>query len=164
MMTSIKVEDDSPWRIIRRRVNPLDEIAVRSQFIPGEQYHRRITEYRMVQELGPRFISGPWIGLDRCDGKQRLFRYVPGLTLRRDRFPKGRCMISFSRHKLLRIAWKIGVNNPDGFARDDCNFFGLTDGEGFTHFTLGWKETNKIILGNYIWNHLYDNDAVYSYF
>jgi hypothetical protein len=167
-MADGEIKTESPWRIIRRRMNPLNEISVRTQYLTrGNQYPRRkLTEYRIIEELGPSQIRSSWIALDRCDGKQRLYRCLPSFMSIQSHplYRRGRLVTSFTRYKLLRIAWKIGVSNPDGFGRDDCDFFGLNNQEGFQQFILGWKGINKITLGDYIWNYLYDNDAVYSCF
>lgn len=104
-----------------------------------------------------------WNGIDYGDGKYRLYRYVsPRFRGKRRNHYVGRLITSFTKDKLLHIAWKIGVSNPDGFSQNDCVFLGLNHDEGFEHFKSGWDKTNKIVISNYIWNRLYDNGQVFT--
>ena len=103
-----------------------------------------------------------WRGIDRGDDRYRLYQklphYFPGKIRRRYR--RGRLMESFNQVKLIKIAWKVGVSNPDGFDRSDCEFLGCPLDEGFEHFVDGWNGTKKLALMNYIWNHLNDSNAI----
>lgn len=103
-----------------------------------------------------------WKGVDRHDGKYRLYQTVPGYfpgKIRRQH-RRGKLMTSFDRIKLIKIAWKTGVANPESFDRSDCDILGLTDKQGFHCFVNGWTGTNKPTLIQYIWNHLYDSDNI----
>ena len=126
----------------------------------------RVTEYRVTQELGLQNVGGRWIAFDRCDGRQRLNRYrrLPVDEQIKFLYPRGRLISNFPRSRLLEIAWKAGVSNPEGFAKSDCEFFDMAEEDGFALFLRGWASIQKSTLCNYIWNYLYDNHAVYSYF
>jgi hypothetical protein len=103
-----------------------------------------------------------WRGIDRRDGKYRLYKRIPSYCpgKMRNKSLRGRLMNSFTKFKLIKIAWKIGVANPDSFDSNDAKLFNLTDEEGFKHFAEGWNNSNKDDIMNYIWNHLYDADAI----
>lgn len=101
-----------------------------------------------------------WYGIDRGDDRYRLRQNVP-YRLSRKSDHRGRLIDSFSKYKLLRIAWKIGVSNPEGFSKDDAEFLGLDDYSGFEHFLSGWEGMRKTQLTNYVWNRLHDLDQVY---
>lgn len=88
--------------------------------------------------------------MDKCkkmernsgDGRYRLYQkiphYFPGKIRRQYR--RGRFMSSV---KLLRIAWKVGVVNPDGFDISDCPFWNVTPEQGFELFVIGWENITK---------------------
>lgn len=103
-----------------------------------------------------------WRGLDRGDGRYRLYQkiphYFPGKIRRQYR--RGRLMSTFSRVKLLRIAWKVGVVNPDGFDISDCPFWNVTPEKGFEFFVNGWEGTTKETLIQYLWNKLEETDQI----
>lgn len=104
-----------------------------------------------------------WRGIDRGDDRKRIYRklhrYCPGKIRRNHR--RGRLISSFPKHKLLRIAWKIGVSNPDGFGREDFQYWGIDDEEeGFEFFLSGWTDETKDCIENYIWGRLYDTDEI----
>ena len=98
-----------------------------------------------------------WMGLDRGDGCYRLYQEGRIETKRHQR---GRLMTSFSKEKLLRIAWDIGVFNPDSFGKSECRFWGVTCREGFNMFVTGWERSSKNTIIQYIWNTLEDNDEI----
>lgn len=111
----------------------------------------------------PRWIntkdkSIKWRGIDRGDGKYRLYKtvphHVPDMIRRRNH--RGRLMYSFDKVKLMKIAWKIGVSNPDGFNKKSE----LNSNRGIQHFIDGWTRTNKPALMSYIWNHLANNNKI----
>ena len=90
-----------------------------------------------------------WKGLDKQDGKLRLYRHTS------KKFKENGCEITrFTRNRLLRIAWKLDVVNPDGFARYDSIFFELDDNDGFNFFMKGWGGATKQEISKYIWSRL----------
>jgi hypothetical protein len=104
-----------------------------------------------------------WNFLERGDGRLRLQRTARIIRRFKDgtvhvRFKRSshRLMASFSRRKLLKIAWKTDVTNPEGFDRGDTRFLGVDDDIGFEFYKTGWVSTTKIVIGRYIWNRLYD--------
>lgn len=104
-----------------------------------------------------------WNFLDKGDGRLRLQRKAGTKRYFKDgkvhvRFKKQsrKLIASFSREKLIKIAWKSDVTNPEGFDRDDAKFLGVTDDIGFDFYKTGWISTKKIVIGRYIWNRLYD--------
>lgn len=104
-----------------------------------------------------------WKGLDKGDEKKRLYKCLPKyypVKLRR-RYRRGILMSSFPIRKLLKIAWNIGVSNPDGFDKSDMKYLGFPDEESALSFFLnGWVNTDKESICNYIWNRLYDTDQI----
>ena len=110
-----------------------------------------------------RFQNKKWRGLDRGDDRQRLYQSLPGYYPGKIRrmYRRGRLVTSFPKDKLLRIAWKIGVSNPEGFGKEDCQFIGINgNGQGLEFFLTGWGDATKDIIGNYIWNRLYDTNEI----
>jgi len=107
-------------------------------------------------------VRSQWRGLDKYDGKRRLYRsipsYFPGKIRRRYR--RGRLITSFTHYKLLRIAWKLDVSNPEGFDKSDGEFMELDDNDGFEHFVNGWNDNTKDDIAIYIWNRLHETDEI----
>jgi len=102
-----------------------------------------------------------WRGIDCGDGKYRLHQRIPPHTQKKTKHRRGRLMSSFTKLNLIEISWKLGVPDPNSFDRSDCDFLGIPDDQGFQHYLMGWKNTNKKELMNYIWNHLHDIDEIY---
>jgi hypothetical protein len=104
-----------------------------------------------------------WRGLEKGDGQYRLYRtipqYRPGKIRRHSR--KGRLMKSYTTIQLMKIAWKIGVTNPEGFDLESCHHWGCEPADGLRFFITGWTGTTKDQLMNHIWNHLYDTDEIH---
>jgi hypothetical protein len=100
-----------------------------------------------------------WRGIDHRDGKHRLYKIIPGCIRDKIRYrnQNGRVMHSFSKIKLIKIAWKIGVNNPEGFNKKTST---LSANQGLIHFIDGWINTSKPSLAGHIWNHLADNNSI----
>lgn len=105
-----------------------------------------------------------WYGLLAHDRRPRLYQSVPNCFPRRVRSQctKGRLPDSFTRVKLISIAWKVGVTNPDGFDQTDCNSFNITLAEGYKIYVDGWSAIKKERLINYIWNRLEETDRVHE--
>ena len=103
-----------------------------------------------------------WMGLDRGDGRYRLYQKMPKHHKRRrsQRHKRGWLMSSFSKEDLLIIAWEIGVFNPDGFGKSDCRFWGVTSKQGFKLFLIGWEPSDKNTIIQYMWNTLEENDEI----
>jgi hypothetical protein len=104
-----------------------------------------------------------WDFHDKGDGRLRLRRkthtvrrFKDGKIQIRFKKPSQRLISSFSKAKLLKIAWKCDVTNPDGFDRGDAKFLGVSDKMGFDFYKTGWCSTKKMIIGRYIWNRLHD--------
>ncbi len=106
---------------------------------------------------------------DKGDGRHRLLfkgqskRSFNPLTHKihvHMKSPKCRLINSFSKDRLMKIAWQAGVSNPDGFDRTDATFFGLNNQSAFDWFQTGWDTTSKTILGIYIWNRFHDLDEI----
>lgn len=111
-----------------------------------------------------RQYSMTWIGLDYGDGNYRLYRCIPYYfpANSKCRYIKGRLMKSFSQYKLLKIAWKIGVANPDGFDISDSYFININSKVAFDFFVMGWNGIKKKMLIQYIWNKLEETDKILS--
>lgn len=103
-----------------------------------------------------------WHGIDRQDGKCRLYRRFPSYFPREIRrsYRRGRLVKSFTKYRLYRIAWSLGVSNPEGFCKADGEIFDMSNDESFQLFIRGWGRTGKEKLGNYIWNRLYDLNRI----
>jgi hypothetical protein len=104
-----------------------------------------------------------WDFYEKGDGRLRLRRnhlttrhFKEGKIRVRFKKPSQKLITSFSKAKLLRIAWKCDVTNPDGFDRGDAKFLGIEDHVGFNFYKTAWSSTKKQVLGRYIWNRLYD--------
>lgn len=104
-----------------------------------------------------------WDFFEKGDGRLRLQRktcttrrFKDGKVHVRFKKPSQRLISSFSRMKLMKIAWKCEVTNPDGFDRGDAKFLDVSDEVGFEFYKTGWTTTTKTIMGRYIWNRLYD--------
>lgn len=104
-----------------------------------------------------------WDFFEKGDHRLRLRRkatttrrFKDGKIRIRFKRPSQRLITSFSKAKLLKIAWKSDVTNPDGFDRNDAKFLGVTDDTGFEFYKTGWSLTTKLIIGRYIWNRLHD--------
>lgn len=104
----------------------------------------------------------PWKGLDKGDGKYRIYRVLPSClpATFHAQYSRGVLIQKFTKLKLMRIAWILCVSNPDGFSNLDARMFSMNDLSGFCHFMSGWTTTKKDILIEYIWNHLLDTDSV----
>lgn len=103
-----------------------------------------------------------WRGLDKNDGKYRIYQsipdYLPGKIRRKYR--RSKLMSSFTNLQLKRVAWKVGVTNQEGFDISDSKFWGASSAEGFKIFIKGWSNTSKSTLMDYIWNKLDDLDLI----
>ena len=110
--------------------------------------------------------KGRWKGIDHGDNRYRLITsYISDARLSKKskgskKSSKGRLMNSFNRKRLLRIAWEMGVSNPDGFSRIDCEFFDVDLNQGFAFFASAWHNMFKQSICNYIWNHLDETDEI----
>lgn len=100
-----------------------------------------------------------WRGIDKRDGRYRLYKRTSKHVNRRPN-KSGKLIDSFSKSKLIKIAWKIGVANPDGFDQNDAKYLRCGLQSGYIHYKNGWMEINKKIIGNYVWNRLYDTDKI----
>lgn len=96
-----------------------------------------------------------WRGIETWTDNYRVYKRTTKKPHR-----KGRLLKSFTYSQLLKLAWEIGVSNPEGFSDYDSKFLGYDDGDGFNSFISGWYDTNKSDLINYIWNRLYDTDNI----
>jgi len=103
-----------------------------------------------------------WYGLLAQDRRPRLYQTVPDCFPRhvRNQNIRGRLLESFTRVKLISIAWKIGVTSPDGFDQSDCGFLNCTLAQGYKLYVHGWIGTRKAVIIRYVWNHLVDTDRV----
>lgn len=103
-----------------------------------------------------------WHGVIRRAGRLCLYQYVPHCfpVIEWNRGSRGRVITSFTRVKLISIAWKLGVANPDGFDRFDCDFYDISLEEGYKHYVPSWRRVSKEHIINYIWNRLHDMDRI----
>lgn len=98
-----------------------------------------------------------WRGLDKGDNHLRLYKSKHFL----DRGNHcGRIISSYTKDELIKVAWKIGVTNPEGFDTEECDFWEIPHDEVFEIFASGWSRVDKKTVANYIWNRLYDTDAI----
>ena len=146
--------------------NPVRALIPPTKRSPAVGPQRSLTTGRSsckLVDFSDQKIKGRWRGLDKYDGKKRIYRSIPSYFPRKTRrqYRRGCLMTSFTRYKLLRIAWKLVVSNPEGFDKSDCEFVGLNDDEGFKHFVSGWNRTTKDDIISYIWNHLYDTNQIH---
>ncbi len=87
-----------------------------------------------------------WLGINRNDGRYRIYKRES-----RYKHVKGRLISSFTRSKLIKIAWKIGASNLIGMNHDYCKF---------KDYINGWNRSTKSILCQHIWHHLHLNKRV----
>lgn len=92
-----------------------------------------------------------WKGIMRQDGRLRL---VQEGSYHYGSVSKGKLAECFPRPKLISIAWKIGVSNPDGFDQDDCEYFGVTPREVYDQYVAGWRGYKKNRILRFILNRL----------
>ena len=93
-----------------------------------------------------------WRGFDYKDGQRRLIEQEVGDGIRDKRMKsRGRVITTFQRDTLIKVAWEIGVSNPNG---DNINLFDINLEKGFEIFLDGWRWINRNLIANDIWNRL----------
>lgn len=109
-----------------------------SQNTSRKRKREEIEDIRENQKVTPK---REWEGIVGIDGRLRLVQR--GTSVSR----KGRLAKWFDREKLISIAWKTGVTNPDGFDQSDCHYFGVTPRTAYEYYVDGWKgyRKNRII-------------------
>ena len=106
----------------------------------------------------PYYYRGlPWRGLDKNDGQYRIYR-VRSSNLIRDN--KGILLNTLIKSKLVRLAWKLGVSNLDGFNIHDAWSFNMTYNEGYQCYIKEWSDIKKTDIISHIWNHLLDMENI----
>ncbi|MEO6067395.1 MAG: hypothetical protein ABIQ41_05385 [Gemmatimonadales bacterium] len=102
-----------------------------------------------------------WRGLLDHDRRPRIYQKVPSCFGRRaaSQAKRGRVLDSFTRVKLIRIAWKVGVENPQGYTKDNCKRF-IRSGNYYEKYVDGWKGLQKYRVTQYLWNHMLKTNQV----
>jgi hypothetical protein len=101
---------------------------------------------------------GKWYGIISNDRRKRVIKRIPQYYPTSPIQHRVRLLESFTLDKLIKLAWNIGVTNPEGMNNETFQLEDARDRSTYITFATGWRACPKRVMANYIWNRLVEID------